>query len=223
MFVQEQTSRAFKHEGKADQDLIRQALGMASASGAPSTPTADRGTDNDISAAYVEPNLSTARNVILDAPSVWSLQPDPLPTVSSLPQAAISLAAPVEKSIFEKAALVGFQPEQGIALIGRVYAPPGKPKNVRLERVDLKSGRSAGFTQMNDDTRVIDVDPTGKRLLVRNDFFGFGKNSRLYVFDLSSGSPTLVSTFEPFTDSRGKKKDVGYAKLTHHSVGGIFE
>ncbi len=178
------------------------------------TTAASSGTSVVAAKSVLRPaNWRSVRTVTLDAPNVWSLEPNSPPTSSSLDYRPISLAAANQKSIFESATLIGFDSAQGHALVMRRYSPPGDGKELRLERCDLQSGQSISSTLLPPDVIILDIDPSGTRMLTRTDHRGFGKNGTVTVWDIQAEQPAKLVSFEPHPDGRGSRKDVSWSKF----------
>lgn len=159
-------------------------------------------------------NWSGVRNLTIDPPETWSLEPE-TPVIAEQPLAsgAIPLGPSLgdKKSIFEKVSVLGFDLRQGQALLTRNFSPPGGEKKMAIERCDLVAGNSLGTFEMPQNVQPLDVDPTGRRLVTRSKFFGFGKNGRVDVWDIGGLAPTLVSSWEPYAEARASGKDVSFA------------
>jgi hypothetical protein len=187
----------------ADQALLR-----ASVSKPP--PAAAKTGDGGSRAA----DWSGVRNLTIDPPETWSLTPE-VPVIAEQPLAsgAVALGPPLggKKSIFEKVSVLGFDRRQGQALLTRNFSPPGGEKKMAIERCDLATGSSLGTFEMPQNVQPLDVDPTGRRLVVRSKFFGFGKNGRVDVWDIGGLEPTLLSSWEPYAEARSSGKDVSFA------------
>ncbi len=174
----------------------------------------------------VAADWSAAKTLMLSAPQVWSLAANP-PTEPSQPLARtpIALAPPAGgKGFFETVSCMGFDRTRGYAFLSRVNNPPGGSKAVWLERCDLTSGRSLGAAAMPTDIKLLDVDPSGQRMLSRSDAFGFGKNGRLDLWDVSGSAPQRLLSWEPYGAAERGNKDVSFGAFvdTNHviTVGG---
>lgn len=159
-------------------------------------------------------NWSAARTITIDPPASWSLAPEmSVEPEQPLASGAVPLGPPVgdKNSIFESVVVVGFDQQRGQAILARTFAPPAKEKIVWIERCDLVAGRSLGAFELPRNVLALDVDPSGKRLVARSNVFGFGKNGRIYVWDIDGLEPTLVASWEPYAAGRASGKDVGFA------------
>lgn len=181
---------------EADQKLIRDAL----QTGGPRT-----GADGHAVADW-----TAVRPVALKAPLDWSLPPEtPLLPDKPLVDGPVPLGPPVNGSTsLEGVICIGFDRQQGHAILARM-----RQGTVWIERCDLVAGRSLGSFELPPNLRPIDVDPSGRRLITRSEFFGFGKNGVATVWDIGGFEPIKVVSWEPYSAARGAGRDINFASF----------
>jgi hypothetical protein len=93
-------------------------------------------------------------------------------------------------------------------------APPGKEAQSKLERIDLANGKSAGVFSLQSKMHLFDVSANGKLVVVRNEEFGFGNNTRLEVWSLEAAQIKKLLIFFPYEkEAWGPDRDVSQAWL----------
>ena len=93
-------------------------------------------------------------------------------------------------------------------------APPGRDAQVRLERIDLAGGKSAGVFPLTSKMFLFDISVDGKLVAVRNEVFGFGNNTRLEVWAVDGNQIKKVLILFPYDkESWGPDRDISAAWL----------
>lgn len=154
------------------------------------------------------PNVSGVRGINLKAPQKWSLEAEKLPVAAGPLAEAVPFSTRIGDGFAENVAPLGFDRAQGQAIVLR-----SKGDDTMIERCDLVSGKSLGSFELPKNVRPLDADPSGQRLVTRSQYFGFGRNGRLDVWDLGGFEPTRVASWEPYPAGKASGKDVVWAAL----------
>jgi hypothetical protein len=153
-------------------------------------------------------NTSGVRTIVLKAPQKFKLEAEELPVADKPFVDAVPLSTKIGDGFAESVVPLGFERAAGQAIVLRA-----KGDDCMIERCDLTSGKSLGAFELPKNTRPLDVDPTGQRLVTRSQYFGFGRNGQLDVWDLGGFEPTRVASWEPYAAAKASGKDVVWAAL----------
>lgn len=143
---------------------------------------------------------------------------DMLPPLRSLPADAappmqwttspISLQGSSGKFFDHPEALL-LSPASGIGAVYHFNAPPGNAEHqYRVERFDLKTGKSLNVSTLPLELELLDLSSDGRLLLARTGAFGPGHGARLDVWQIDGDKAAHVITFLPFTARTGGEKVV---------------
>lgn len=151
-----------------------------------------------------------AKTVQMKAKPIWSLTPSP-PAVpqQELVDRPIMLSEHLGHPFFEGIRVIGFNRVGGQAFVLR-SSRDGAELTLRVERVDLASGKTMGTVTYPEKTEILSVDPKGEKLATRPDV-GYGKNDRIDLWDVTGLEPKVTSSFQPFAETTAARKDVGTA------------
>ena len=97
------------------------------------------------------------------------------------------------------------------ALIALEYRPPGKPKSLYAEIVDLKSGRSRATFEFDPASLPLAVSPDGRRIAAISNGFHRGTKQRLDLWDVSRKTPQHLISFQPFNAEHSSQNDIKHA------------
>jgi hypothetical protein len=89
---------------------------------------------------------------------------------------------------------------------------PGQPGKTVLEPIDLLTGKTFTPWMAPEDTTALEFSPSGKRVLLRNDGFGFGKKNCLFLYELAS-PPNCLGAIKPYPTDDWAKTDIAWAAL----------
>ncbi|MDB5302719.1 MAG: hypothetical protein JWM97_268 [Phycisphaerales bacterium] len=105
-------------------------------------------------------------------------------------------------------------PDAAIAAAVHIDAAPGKPKRVRVERVDVSAGKSLNTAEIPGDVEPLDISPDGKLLLDHSSGFGFGVSARLDIWQIdAAGEATPGASFVPFDNRPPNNRDISWARF----------
>jgi len=100
-------------------------------------------------------------------------------------------------------------PASGIGAAYHINAPPGNEAHqYRVERFDLKTGKSLNVCSLPLELELLDLSSDGRLLLARPGVFGPGKGARMDVWQIDGTTAVHVITFMPFTARTGSEKIV---------------
>ena len=107
------------------------------------------------------------------------------------------------------------RPEANIAAAVYSNEPPGKPADVRVERINLASAaaQSLGTSTLPVSVEPLDFSPDGKLLLARSNGFGFGTSGRLDIWDVEASDAKQVASFIPFDNQQPTNRDIKWARF----------
>ena len=150
--------------------------------------------------------------------NVKSVALDGLPPLTSLaPDAAAPVqwvTAPIALSgsngqFFDHLEALLLSPASGIAAVFHFFAPPGGvAPQYRIERVDMKAGKSLNVSTLPLELHMLDLSSDGRLLLARTGPFGPGRSARLDVWQIDGQNAAHVVTFMPFTPRTGGEQIV---------------
>jgi len=149
-----------------------------------------------------------ARLISLDElPPLQSLPADAAPPVQWT-TAPISLQGSSGKFFDHPEALL-ISPASGIGAVYHFNAPPGNEAHqYRVERFDLKTGKSLNVSTLPLELELLDLSSDGRLLLARPGVFGPGKGARMDVWQIDGAKAVHVITFMPFTARTGSEQIV---------------
>ncbi|MDB5354889.1 MAG: hypothetical protein JWN24_1342 [Phycisphaerales bacterium] len=105
-------------------------------------------------------------------------------------------------------------PDAAMAAAVHTDAAPGKPKRVRVERVDLAAGKSLNTAEILGDIEPLDISPDGKLLVDHSSGFGFGVSARLDVWQIdAAGEAAHAASFVPFDNRQPNNRDITWARF----------
>ena len=143
---------------------------------------------------------------------------DMLPPLPSLPADAAPVAqwttAPISLQgssgkFFDHPEALLLSPASGIGAVYHFNAPPGNAEHqYRIERFDLKIGKSLNVSTLPLELELLDLSSDGRLLLARTGVFGPGHGARLDVWQIDGAAAVHVITFMPFTARTGSEKVV---------------
>lgn len=158
-----------------------------------------------------------ARAVSLDLlPPLTPLTPDVAPP-ARWTTAPITLRGSSGQFFDHPEALL-LSPASGIGAVLHFNAPPGNAsRQYRVERFDLKTGRSINVATLPLELQLLDLSADGRLLLARTGPFGPGNGARLDVWQIDGEQAAHVVTFMPFTARTGGEKIVwaGFVGADH--------
>jgi|GEM_PF-6800644 len=100
-------------------------------------------------------------------------------------------------------------PASGIGAAYHFNAPPGNEAHqYRVERFDLKTGKSLNVSTLPLELELLDLSSDGRLLLARPGVFGPGKGARMDVWQIDGATAVHVITFIPFTARTGSEQIV---------------
>jgi hypothetical protein len=153
-------------------------------------------------------NTSGVRTIVLKASQKWALEAEQLAVVDKPLVDTVQLGARIGDGFAESVIPLGFDRAQGQAILLRA-----KGDDCMIERCDLMTGKSLGAFDFPKNVRPLDVDPSGQRVVARSQYFGFGRNGRLEVWDIGGFEPTRIASWEPYAKAQASGKDVVWAAL----------
>ncbi len=156
--------------------------------------------------AFREADWSEATSIDLTGGGAdrWSLSPDPAPA-QKLPTRPITLRA-AGTAFSNRPSGVAVSRAAPVAVVSH-----GREKSNGVERVDLATGKSAGAFSIDRPSKVMDVSPDGKSVLVRADEFERGKKDRVEVWSMAAGPAKKVLALFPYNDGNWASRDVDAA------------
>lgn len=144
--------------------------------------------------------------VSLDAAApALKLPPDINANVKPPAAGPISLKGCTDQ-FFDQARAMIVAPTAAMAAVMHVNAPPGKAPVVRLERIDLQTGRSLNVASLPVELEPLDLSPDGKLLAARTTVFGPGRGGRLDVWQVDGDKAAHVVTFMPCIAGAGSDR-----------------
>lgn len=164
---------------------------------------------------------SEVQPVFIEEPGSWSLAPDVAPAPSgSLASKPIVLMVAGRGGnkeafgFFEKIHGLFFNPSAAEAFVPSFDNPPGGTPLLRLQRVDLTQGKANSPITIPAKVKPVDIDPSGKRLLARSDFFVSGNApAEVSVWELGAKSVKLVKRWSPHNPGNIHKTAPNFARF----------
>lgn len=140
-------------------------------------------------------------------PPLQSLAPDAAPP-AQWTTSPIVLQGSSGKFFDHPEALL-ISPASGIGAVYHFNAPPGNEAHqYRVERFDLKTGKSLNVSTLPLELELLDLSSDGRLLLARTGAFGPGHGARLDVWQIDGEKAIHVITFLPFPARTGGEKVV---------------
>lgn len=144
-------------------------------------------------------NRGSVREVKYNTSSRWSFSPprlDAPPAVSA--SSSIELAdLPDSKKFFEEVNSLHVASTGTQALVVRKRGKVAQDDIYYLQVADLRSGKAKPLIKIPAETLILDVLPKDSLVLSRSDIFGHGKNTRVFVQQLSGKAFSPISSWEP--------------------------
>jgi hypothetical protein len=165
---------------------------------------------------------SQVEQVVIEEPGQWSLKPDAAPGPSRpLASKPVVLMSGARKGgqgeafgFFEKVAGLFFNPATAEGFVATFDNNPGGENFVRLQHVDLAQGKADAPIEVPDKVKPVDVDPSGKRMLARSDFFVSGNvPAEVSVWDLGGKKVKLVKRWSPHDPGNIHKTAPNFAQF----------
>jgi beta-lactamase regulating signal transducer with metallopeptidase domain len=146
--------------------------------------------------------------VSLDAlPPLGALAPDSAPAAAWV-TAPLTLGGS-SGQFFDRPAALLLSPAACVGAVLHINAPLGKgPPQWRLERFDLKSGRSLNVASLPLEPELLDLSADGKLLLARTGALQPGHGARLDLWQVDGDKAAQVVSFAPFTPRNGGEQVV---------------
>lgn len=175
-------------------------VGQTSDAGISGTPTEE---------GVVAVDLSEMREIAPgEPPASWTLVPDAAPEVAYTNMPVLLQGG--QGQFFEAVRNVAVRMPYAVA--SHVDAPPGRDETIRIERVNLITGKSMGWASAPSKTRAVTISPDGKRVILQSDEFMPGTKGRLSLATVDGNRLKVDMSFRPYSyegePSPGRETDV---------------
>lgn len=149
-----------------------------------------------------------AQLISLEAlPPLQSLPPDAAPPVQWMTSPIVLQGS--SGKFFDHPEALLLSPASGIGAAYHFNAPPGnEPHQYRIERFDLRTGKSLNVSSLPLELELLDLSSDGRLLVARTGPFGPGHGARLDIWQIDGEKALHVITFMPFTARNGSEKVV---------------
>ncbi|HUY31471.1 MAG TPA: SHD1 domain-containing protein [Pirellulales bacterium] len=169
-----------------------------------------------------EGDWSEVEQVVIEDPGQWSLAPDAAPAPSrplaSKPVVLMSAAKKKGKAeafgFFEKIEGLLFNRSMAEGFVVSFDNASGGSPLARVQHVDLAQGKADAPIEVPDKVKAVDIDPSGKRLLARSDFFVSGNApAEVSVWDLGATNAKRVQRWSPHDPGNAHKTAPNFAQF----------
>lgn len=129
--------------------------------------------------------------------------------VSELRPRAISI--PAKSNFFERTQNLAVNASGQRAVIGYSLDEPKPEGTTRLVLADLEKGKTLVTASTSGKMVPLALNDRGFQVLMRRDDWGFGKQDRLELWNLSPDGITKVLEWIPYDDQKGGERDLKWA------------
>jgi hypothetical protein len=164
----------------------------------------------------------------LDRGASKTISLDGLGALQSLAPDALAAPKTVSANVLLKSSTAEFaddpktmllSPASGIAAVMLSDSTQGGEPRLRVERLDLATGRSLNIVTLPLKLELLDLSPDGKLVAARTDVFGPGHAARVDVYQIDGETAVRLTTLMPFAQGKGNDKvDSAYFLDSDHLV-----
>jgi len=160
---------------------------------------------------------SDVKLIEVTEPGAWDLKPDAAEPLSLAPKTVPFSGMKSRQPKFTGPRIQSFflnrAHSEAIAFLCDTFqARPSEDPNFLVHRVDLAKGKASPPVLLKTGGKILDVDPTGRRVAVTRDFRWHGAQApQIQIWELTSPKAKLVSLWNPIEER--SHKGVGRAPL----------
>lgn len=181
------------------------------ATGGKSMPDKSTETDKPSPGRRIVPDYSDAKTVAVSQPDKpWAFE---IPAIPETPPKlkAKTIPTPKKSDFFEGAKNLVGSPSGKFAAIGySLQRPGGQSATSRVVVCNLETAKQVGEGTQSGKYSPLAIHDDGKQVLMKSDEFGFGKQDRLELWNVSAKSVSKGIQWVPYDEEKGGDRDVGW-------------